>query len=490
MYRLGLSCAIGAIALALPAAAQPPAPGPEVRKFLQFEDRVVALANVRVIDGTGAAARDGRTVILRDGRIEAVGDSSIPVPTGAKVLDLAGRTVFPGLVGMHNHLMYTASINLDPTGNTPPPGGLVTQVSFTAPRLYLASGVTTIRTTGSIEPAMDLNLRRMIDAGEMPGPRIDVTAPYLEGKGTFFPQMSVLKDPEHARRTVRFWAEEGATSFKAYMQITEPVLAAAIDEAHKLGLKVTGHLCAVDWKRAIAIGIDNLEHGPVYTDTQFVPDRKPDTCPGGRATSASWERMEIEGEAVQSLIRELVAKKVAVTSTLAVMESSNPTRPLMPARQQALMAPESLRSYLHMRALAAAMAGSAERQVAAFRKELAFELAFVRAGGHLMAGADPTGNGGALPGFADHRGLQLLVEAGFTPVEALRIASANGAKFLGRDRELGTIEPGKRADLVVVRGDPSKAIADTENVEIVFKDGYAYDPVKLLDSIKGMVGIR
>ncbi len=476
--------------LSLAAAPQVPAPGPEVRKFLQFEDRLVALTHVRVIDGTGAAARDERTVILRDGRIEAVGDASLAVPGGAKVLDLAGRTVYPGLVGMHNHLMYTASVNLDADGRIPPPGGLVTPVAFTAPRLYLASGVTTIRTTGSIEPHLDLNLRDRIDAGEMPGPRIDVTAPYLEGSGTFFPQMAVLKDPVHARRTVRFWAREGATSFKAYMQITEPVLAAAIDEAHRLGLKVTGHLCAVDWQRAIAIGIDNLEHGPVYTDTQFVPDRKPDTCPGGRATSASWEKLEIDGEAVRSLIRALVDRKVAVTSTLAVMESSNPTRPLMPARQQALMAPESLRSYLHLRALSAAVAGSAGRQDAAFRKELAFELAFARAGGHLMAGADPTGNGGALPGFADHRGLQLLVEAGFTPVEALRIASANGAKFLGRDREIGTIEPGKRADLVVARGDPSRAIADAENVEIVFKDGYAYDPVKLLDSIKGMVGIR
>jgi imidazolonepropionase-like amidohydrolase len=352
-----LAAAVVALACSLQAVAQ--SPGPEVRKFLRFEDRVVALRNARLIDGTGAEAKDGRTVILRDGRIEAVGDSSLAVPKDAKVLDLAGRTVFPGLVGMHNHLMYTASINLDAAGKTPPPGGLVTPVAFTAPRLYLASGVTTIRTTGSIEPHLDLNLRAMIDAGEMPGPRIDVTAPYLEGPGTFFPQMAVLKDPAQARRHVRHWAGEGATSFKAYMQIREPVLAAAIDEAHRLGLKVTGHLCAVDWKRAIAIGIDNLEHGPVYTDTQFVPDRQPDTCPNGRATTASWEKMEIEGEAVQSLIRELVAKKVAVTSTLAVMESSIPTRPLLSARQQALMSPESLRSHLHHRALVAAVAGSA-----------------------------------------------------------------------------------------------------------------------------------
>ena len=490
MKRFTAVATLIALAMPLCAIAQAPAPGPEVRQFLRFEDRVIALRNVRVIDGTGAAAKEGRTLLIRGDRIEAVGDGTLPVPRDAKVLDLAGHTAYPGLVGMHNHLMYTASINFDASGKIPPPGGLVTPVAFTAPRLYLASGVTTIRTTGSIEPHLDLNLRDKIDAGEMPGPRVDVTAPYLEGRGTFFPQMAVMKDPEHARRTVRHWAREGATSFKAYMEITEPVLAAAIDEAHELGLKVTGHLCAVDWKRAIAIGIDNLEHGPVYTDTQFVPDRKPDTCPPGRAATASWVEQDIEGEPVKSLIRELVAKNVAVTSTLAVMESSIPTRPLLSARQQALLSPESLRSHLHHRALVAAIAGSTERQMAALRKEFAFELAFVRAGGHLMAGADPTGNGGALPGFADQRGLQLLVEAGFAPAEALRIATLNGAKFLGRDRDIGSIEPGKRADLVVVKGDPSTRIADAENVEIVFKDGYAYDPAKLLDSIKGMVGIR
>ncbi len=467
-----------------------PAPSEEVRKFLQFEDRVVAFRNVRVVDGTGAAAKEDRTVILRDGRIEAVGDASLAVPADARILDLAGHTIFPGLVGMHDHLMYTASIDRDASGRTPPPGALVTEIAFSAPRLYLASGVTTIRTTGSIEPAMDLNLRRKIEAGESPGPRMDVTAPFLEGQGGRFPQMAVMQDAEHARRTVRYWAGEGATSFKAYMMITEPVLGAIIDEAHKLGLKVTGHLCAVSYRRAAAIGIDNLEHGPVFTDTEFVPDRKPDTCPTGSATLASWENLEIASESVQALIRDLVSKRVAITSTLPVFEAFIPARPLLSPRQQSMMSAESLRSYLQQRASTATVAGLGQRYATGLKKEMAFELAFARAGGHLMAGADPTGIGGALPGFADLRGVQLLVEAGFTPVEALRIASANGAKFLGKDRDIGTIEPGKLADLVVVKGDPTKTIADLENVEIVFKDGYAYDPAKLLDSVKGMVGIR
>lgn len=127
---------------------------------------------------------------------------------------------------------------------------------------------------------------------------------------------------------------------------------------------------------------------------------------------------------------------------------------------------------------------------AALKKEMAFELAFVRAGGLLLAGPDPTGNGGTLPGFGDQRGLQLLVEAGFTPVEAIRIATANGARFMGKLDRIGTIEPGKQADLVVIKGDPTRRIADVENVETVFKDGFGYGPVKLNASVRGMVGIR
>jgi imidazolonepropionase-like amidohydrolase len=114
----------------------------------------------------------------------------------------------------------------------------------------------------------------------------------------------------------------------------------------------------------------------------------------------------------------------------------------------------------------------------------------VRAGGLLLAGPDPTGNGGVLPGFGDHREIELLVEAGFTPLEAIHIGTANGARYLGRLDRIGTIEVGKSADLVVVKGNPASHIDDIENVELVFKDGMAYDPAKLIGSVRGMVGVR
>lgn len=124
-----------------------------------------------------------------------------------------------------------------------------------------------------------------------------------------------------------------------------------------------------------------------------------------------------------------------------------------------------------------------------FPKELRLELAFARAGGLLVAGIDPTGPGGVVPGFADQREVELLVEAGFTPVQAISIATLNGAKYLGRDKDIGTIAVGKQADLVVVNGDPSTAIEDLRRVDTVFKHGVGYDPAKLVASVSGQVGI-
>ncbi len=464
------------------------APSAEVQKFIVYDDAVIALTHVRIIDGTGGPAQDDRTVILRQGKIASVSDAA--PPDGARVVDLAGRSVIPGLVGMHDHLMYTASINLDEDDKIPPPGFLVTELAFSAPRLYLASGVTTLRTTGSIEPYTDLNIRQLIDSGKMPGPHIDVTGPYLEGKDSFFPQMTALTEPEQARKTVAFWASQGVTSFKAYMNIPEAVLGAAIKEAHHQSMKITGHLCSVDYRQAAALGIDDLEHGPLYTDSEFVAGRKHDACPQIPAILASWEKREIDSAPVQELIHDLIKHGVAITSTLPVFEASITTRPVLSKRQTQMMSSESLRSYLNARNGAATTPARAEKGEAALKKEMAFELAFVRAGGLLLAGPDPTGNGGVLPGFGDQREVELLVEAGFTPLEAIHIATANGARYEKQLDRIGTIQAGKQADLVVLKGDPGQHIADIENVELVFKDGVAYDPAKLVNSVRGMVGTR
>jgi len=480
-------------ALAVATLARAQTLGPDVRPFIAVDAPTFVLEHVRVVDGTGEPAREDQSVVVSGGRIRAVGPtSSVKRPEGAKVLDYPGHTVLPGLVGMHEHLYYSASLvqQRRPEGGFPEPGVMLQEIPFTAPRLYLAGGVTTLRTTGSVEPTTDLTVKRRIDAGLSPGPRIHPTAPYLEGKGTFFAQMHEITSSEEARRTVEYWARSGMDSFKAYMHLPRAELVASIKEAHRLGLKVTGHLCSVTWPEAIAAGIDDLEHGPVFADSELVPDKKPDVCPDAAAQDASWMKTEVQSAPVKALIRSLVDRKVAVTSTLAVFDSSVKDRPPLQSRVLDAMAPAARESYLTLRARVSSAGSAAGIPEAALRKEMDFELALVRAGGLLLAGSDPTGNGGVLPGFGNQRELELLVEAGFTPIEAISIATRNGARFLGEEAEIGTVSAGKRADLVLVKGDPSKNIADIENVELVFKGGVGFDSRKLIDSVRGRVGIH
>jgi imidazolonepropionase-like amidohydrolase len=461
-------------------------PSAEVRKFVKIDAPVIALTHVRVIDGTGAAAREDQTIILNKGKIESVGDASAAsVPKDAQVLDLHGYSVIPGLVGMHDHMFY-------PMGN-----GVFGEMAFSFSRLYLAGGVTTIRTTGALEPYTDLELKRSIDAGEIPGPKMHVTGPYLEGKGSWAIQLHQLTGPEDATRTVNFWLDQGVDNFKAYMFITRAELSAAIEAAHKRGAKVTGHLCAVGFREAADLGIDDLEHG-LFVDTEFIPRKKPDECPEEPENPVLMSQLDVNGGALHDTILYLVQHHVAVTSTLPVFEmGSFPGRPTLQPRVLDALSPDARNALLWNR-VRSSDAGSLRRRYgsdvsplpSAFKKELEFEYAFSKAGGLLLAGLDPTGMGGVIAGFGDQREVELLVEAGFTPPEAIHIATANGAQFLGDLDRIGTIAAGKQADLVVIKGDPSKKIEDIENVETVFKDGLGYDSAKLIESVRGVVGSR
>ena len=458
------------------------APQSDRQQFIRAEARVIALTHVRVIDATGAAPREDQTIVIADGKIQSIAPSAAAnVPADAQLLDLKDYSVLPGLVGMHDHMFF-------PQGGSPP---IYSNMSSSFPRLYLALGVTTIRTTGSVAPDSDLEIKKLIDAGRMIGPKMHVTAPYLEGAGSFTPVMHTLTGPDDARRMVNFWADQGATSFKAYMNITRDELRAVVEEAHKRKLKVTGHLCSIGYREAAEIGIDNLEHG-ILPDSEFVPDKKPDICPNG--VGASLLKLDLNSEAAKETIRTLVAKNVAITSTLPVFEAGAPLTQKGIGAASAIMNPRVLNAmstdarvrYLTNRARVAADSPTP----ALVRKSMDFERAFVAAGGLLIAGLDPTGNGGIVAGFGDLREVELLVEAGFTPIEAIQIASFNGAKFLGEDARIGSIAVGKQADLMVVKGNPAANISDIEKVEIVFKDGVGYDSEKLIQSVQGLVGIR
>jgi imidazolonepropionase-like amidohydrolase len=470
-----LACAVALVAQTL---------SPQVHGFVKVDVPVVALTHVRVIDGTGAAVREDQTIVLSKGKIESVSDAASPhVPNDAQILDLHGYSVIPGLVGMHDHMFY-------PMGN-----GIFGEMAFSFPRLYLAGGVTTIRTTGSLEPYTDLELKKQIDKGETPGPKIHVTGPYLEGAGSWALQMHQLTGTDDTTKTVNFWLDQGVNNFKAYMFITPAELSTAVATAHKRGAKVTGHLCSIGFREAASIGIDDLEHGLVV-DTEFYPWKRHGECPE-KLDYELISKLEVQNGPVHDMIVDLVQHHVAITSTLPVFEMIVPGRPTIQQRILDALSPDARSAVLNNKVRASDESAIRQRYhadsspwPAAFKKEMEFEHAFAQAGGLLLAGLDPTGMGGVIAGFGDQREVELLVEAGFTPLEAIHIATANGAQYLGELDRIGTIAPGKQADLVVIKGDPSKRIEDIENVETVFKDGIGYDSAKLIESVRGVVGSR
>jgi imidazolonepropionase-like amidohydrolase len=463
------------VALSLTVALLSSAERTEAQRFQEFvaiDGPVIALTNVKVIDGTGAPSRSGQTVVIEGDRITAVGpSSSVRVPPNAEVVDLEGHTVIPGLVGLHNHSYYTGG------------RGRAAQLSFSGSRLYLASGVTTIRTTGAQQPYAELNLRREIEEGRTIGPTIFATGPYLTGEQGS-QTMTRLEGPEQARRVVRYWAEEGVDWFKAYTWISRAELGAAIEEAHQHGVKVTAHLCSVGYREAVALGIDNVEHG-LFANSEYAPDKRPDECPQG--FRSGYTDLDVDSPEVQATFRDMVDNDVAMTSTLVVYEISVADRPPIDERVFDVLAPEIAEEVREISIARRAGRGSLDPKV--FAKAMEYERAFVDAGGLLAAGVDPTGYGAAPPGLGDQRNFELLLEAGFSTEEVVQIMSANGAKVLGIDGEVGTVEVGRVADLVVVDADVEE-VGHIRDTKIVFRHGVGWDSARLIESIRGVVGIR
>lgn len=447
-----------------------------VQKFIAVDTAAVAITGVTLIDGTGNAPIRDQTVVFRDGIIEAVGTAEeVTLPEDALILDGTGKTVIPGLVMMHEHIFYSMPFES---------WFSIGQMTFTFPRLYLAGGVTTMRTAGSIQPETDLNLKKWIDAGKMAGPRMDVTSPFIEREGYEIAELGFVNSPEEVRKMVRFWADRGVTSFKLYNHITREDLKVCVEEAHKLGLKVTGHLCSVTYKEASELGIDNLEHG-FMVSSDFMADKQEDFCDPFRAREAL-RMTEANSPDAAELIDILVKNKTAITTTPVVFEPYTEKEVIPGGGEKALAS----QVFDRVKKQYDRMQNRDSASIAMFRKNMEWLKAFHDKGGHLMAGTDPTGAGRTVAGYANQRTLEILVENNFPIGEAISIATLNGAKYLGLDNKTGTIEKGKWADLILIEGDLETDIHNIRNMEIVFKKGVGFDSAKLFQSVEGKVGFN
>lgn len=455
----------------------------ETKKYIEYNTPVTVFKNTLLIDGKGNAARPNQTVIISNGKIDWVGDDAKAIiPKDANNIDLNGKAIMPGLVMLHEH-MYISAHSIEPRYPN------LRQLPFSFPRLYLAAGATTIRTCGSIEPYSDLRIKKDIDLGVLPGPNMELTAPYIEGSSTRFPQMKENKTAAEAAAFVNYWADQGFTSFKAYMGVDKPTLKAAIDAAHKRQLKITGHLDIVTYKEAASLGMDNLEHG-FMASTDFAVGKKENEPPAAGAAIRSLSNLDIQSDSVKQFIQFLIDKKTGITSSLAVFEGFTTTQPQ--PNQEALnaMSPDTRDFYLQRFANTKSAKGPTVYD-RAYANAAKMEKLFYDMGGLLTVGTDPTGNGGTLAGFGNWRAIELLVEAdGFTPLEAIKIATQNGSIAIGFDKTIGTIEVGKSANLLIIDGDPSKNISDIRKVVYVFKNGVGYNSKKLFESVKGKVGFN
>jgi imidazolonepropionase-like amidohydrolase len=443
-------------------------PGDAVGSFLASDSTTFLLENLRVVDGTGAPAREGLSLLIEDGIIAAMGPSGeldVDAPGDAERIDLAGHTVLPGLVMMHEHLGYAVG-----TGGQDPSVDQVNPAHPNSiPKLLLAAGVTTARTAGSDAPQIDLNLKTRLDSGAAVGPTI-FTGPFLNGPERAYLSDFVVRTPEEGREVVRFWVRRGATMIKVYSNIAPEVLEAVIEEAHRLGAHVAGHLGpGTSCTQAARLGIDTIEHGFAECGADIPPGWLDDPT-----------SLDPNAPEVTRVIETLVEHGVTIVATPVQWPPSD--------AELAMLSASQLARYEAVRAAPPPflqLAADPPPELRAFSR--AITQAFVNAGGRMLIGADAS-NFGRVPGYANHTAMILMTDA-FPPLDVIRMATSDAAAFLGIGERTGRIAAGLEADLLIVAGAPDIDMRDVRNVAYVFKDGRVYDPRKLREAARGFVGV-
>lgn len=445
-----------------------------VSDFIAVQDSMIVLKNVTVIDGTGGPITYNQDIFIHNNKIAAISPTGkTPLPNNAEIIDARGKTVIPGLIMMHEHLFYAKPFDNNYKG---------THMTNTFPQLYLAGGVTNMRTAGSFEASADLNLKNAIDQGKILGPTIDVSTPHIEREG-FIPQLQSLYGDESIKNWMNYWFDKGITSVKVYNNITKDDLREIIEVSHARNIKVTGHLCSITYQEAADLGIDNLEHS-FMASTDFVTDKQENKCVSG---ASSLNELDENDPKLLDLMNFLIEKNVTLTYTPTVFEPFT-GREVIPGGGKVALAPYLLEQ---MQKIYDQSINTKRDSLSliGFNKEMKRILKFQSLGGKITVGTDPTGSGKTIAGYSNQRLIELLVETGFSIEASIKLSTLNGAAYLGIEKETGTVEVGKKADLILIDGDLSKDVSVIRKMELIFKNGIGFDSKKIFDSVKGKVGL-
>jgi imidazolonepropionase-like amidohydrolase len=435
----------------------------------------LVLRGVTVVDGTGRPPAAHRDVVIEGSRIVGIHASDgRAYPSGTRVLDLPGRYLMPGLIDAHAHVTVLFFHRQDDgTTRTEYRRDLSERVL----RLLLAHGVTTVRNPSAPAEA-GVTLRDDVARGELAGPRILTAGEHLN---------DARMTPDEIRAEVRRQAEVGVDMIKVYAALRPAQVAAAIDEAHRLGLPVVGHLQATSWTEAARLGIDALTHGSPWATTYLPPERRPEYRQSmlGRLDWLEW--MELDGPELTAMIRELAERRIPVDPTLITYHTKFVGNdPRWTEHPDLELVPEMAARWREGWTF---VADWTHDDFARGRRLWPKVEALIRRyhdGGVLLAAGSDLPNPWTIPGVSLHEELELLVEAGIPAPEVLRIATRNGAEALGLLDELGTVEVGKRADLLVLSADPTADIRQTRSIEAVIQGGQVMRPAELLGATGAM----
>jgi imidazolonepropionase-like amidohydrolase len=431
------------------------------------QTRSLVIEGATLIDGTGRSAVTDSVIVIRDGKFQEVGKrGEVSIPQSAEVVNAQGKTVLPGLIDGHCHYR-------DWMGE-----------------IYLAYGVLTCPNISNNPVEWIIAQREGVKNGSVRGPRVWASAniidgPPPEGTGTLRRQRTsiIVETEDEARKAVRSLVDKGVDGIKLFERLKPQVAKAAADEAHKLGRPVFGH--SLDIFTAAENGYNSVEHSwsVVYTSIQDTKKRHDlDMARMRRKIDTAEIHAYMEPASFDRLIKVMVDKRMHWSPTWATW-----LRPLsvhaagMKQRELALLRNPSLK-YLPAYILkdTESFFAKYEKMSAEKRAELAggykmlqdFIRRFAAAGGKIHSGSDPNH---VVAGYGVHAELEMLVEAGLTPAQAIQTAALNVAQAWGKDKEYGSVEKGKVADFFIVRGDPLKNISDTQNVESVYMGGKKMD---------------